>query len=60
MYDFRCRFKKQRFSPKILKLYVAILLQGLNYLHSECHLIHTGKSLMSLRVDIPPPLALTS
>ncbi|ATY66998.1 kinase-like domain [Cordyceps militaris] len=38
MYDFRHRFKNQRFPPKILKLYVAILLQGLNYLHTECHL----------------------
>jgi hypothetical protein len=59
LYEFRCRFKNQRFPPQILKLYVALLLQGLNYLHSECYLIHTGKSLISLRTDIPP-LALTS
>lgn len=53
LYDFRSRFKNQRFPPQILKLYVVLLLQGLNYLHSECHLIHTGKSLISLRTGIP-------
>ena len=41
---FRKRFKKQRLPPQFLKLYIAVLLQGLNYLHSECHFIHTGKS----------------
>jgi len=53
LYDFRSRFKKQRFPPHILKLYIAILLQGLNYLHSEYHLIHTGKPLLHLRTGIP-------
>ncbi len=48
LHDFRSRFKNQRFPPQILKLYVVLLLQGLNYLHSECHLIHTGKSLIFL------------
>lgn len=59
LYDLRSRFKNQRFPPQILKLYVVHLLQGLNYLHSECHLIHTGESQISLRTGIPP-LALTS
>lgn len=59
LYDFRSRFKNQRFPPQVLKLYVVLLLQGLNYLHSECHLIHTGKSLIPLRTGITP-LALTS
>ena len=49
LYDFRCRFRNKRFPPQILKLYVALLLQGLNYLHSECFLIHTGKSLITKR-----------
>lgn len=40
---FRDRFINCRFPPKILKLYVILLLQALNYLHTECHLIHTGK-----------------
>jgi serine/threonine-protein kinase SRPK3 len=43
LYDFRNRFINQRLSPPILKLYVVLLLQGLNYLHSECHMVHTGK-----------------
>ncbi|KAG4439766.1 hypothetical protein IFR05_004734 [Cadophora sp. M221] len=52
LYDFRNRFKNRRFPPQILKLYVTLLLQGLNYLHSECRLIHTGKSPMSLQTSI--------
>lgn len=48
LYDLRQRLKNRRLPPKILKLYIALLLQGLNYLHSECHLIHTGKSHISL------------
>lgn len=44
LYCLRQRFRNKRLSPRILKLYIALLLQGLNYLHSECHLIHTGKS----------------
>ncbi|CZT07638.1 related to protein kinase [Rhynchosporium agropyri] len=47
LYDFRSRFKNKRFPPQILKLYIALLLQGRNYLHSECHIIHTGKSPIS-------------
>jgi len=31
----------QPFLP-VLKTYIQILLEGLDYLHSECHIIHTG------------------
>ena len=54
MYDFRNRFRYKRFPPQILKLYIVLLLQGLNYLHSECHLIHTGKCLTVLHTSIFP------
>jgi serine/threonine protein kinase len=44
LHSFQRRFKNKQFPPQLLKLYIVLLLQGLNYLHSECHLIHTGKS----------------
>jgi serine/threonine-protein kinase SRPK3 len=28
--------------PELLKVYVDFILQGLDYLHSECQIIHTG------------------
>lgn len=28
--------------PMVLKAFLKILLQGLDFLHSECHVIHTG------------------
>lgn len=31
--------------PNIVKAFLRILLQGLDFLHSECHVIHTGDSL---------------
>ena len=27
----------------VLKAFLKVLLQGLDFLHSECHIIHTGK-----------------
>ncbi|RDL35336.1 uncharacterized protein BP5553_07267 [Venustampulla echinocandica] len=35
LYDFQRRFKNRRLPRQLLKLYVVLLLQGLNYLHSE-------------------------
>ena len=29
--------------PIVLKAFLKLLLQGLDFLHSECHIIHTGK-----------------
>ena len=29
--------------PTILKAFLKLVLQGLDFLHSECHIIHTGK-----------------
>lgn len=31
-------------SPIILKAFLKVVLKGLDFLHSECHVIHTGKS----------------
>ncbi|PGH27362.1 CMGC/SRPK protein kinase [Polytolypa hystricis UAMH7299] len=39
----RCR--NQRFTVKLSKGYLKLLLMGLDYLHSECNIIHTGKYL---------------
>jgi serine/threonine-protein kinase SRPK3 len=33
----------------IFKAYLRILLEGLDYLHSECHIIHTGE-----KMDLAP------
>lgn len=32
--------------PTILKAFLKVVLQGLDFLHSECHIIHTGKLLL--------------
>lgn len=29
--------------PNVLKAFLKVLLQGLDFLHSECHIIHTGE-----------------
>ena len=29
--------------PTVLKAFLKLVLQGLDFLHSECHIIHTGK-----------------
>ena len=42
---FRRRFGADRVTHPFLplfKAYLRILLEGLDYLHSECHIIHTG------------------
>jgi len=40
---FQDRLKDSKFPLLLLKGYLKLLLQGLDYLHSECHIIHTGK-----------------
>ena len=34
-------------SPTILKAFLKLVLQGLDFLHSECHVIHTGQYLIA-------------
>ena len=40
---FQSRLKKKRFTLMLMKAYLACLLKGLDYLHSECHIIHAGE-----------------
>lgn len=42
---FQRRFKDQRIPLRLVKAYILILLAGLDYLHSECKVVHTGKFL---------------
>lgn len=35
-----------------LKVYLRFLLRGLDYLHSECHIIHTGRYLTRYIIEI--------
>ena len=37
------RFEENVIPSNILKIMVEMLLHGLDYLHTECHIIHTGK-----------------
>lgn len=36
--------------PTVLKAFLKIILQALDFLHSECHIIHTGNVYSSLRL----------
>lgn len=40
---FQQRLPKGKIPPPLLKVYLGFFLQALDYLHSECHIIHTGK-----------------
>lgn len=44
------RFKNHRFSLVLLKTYMELLLRGLGYIRSECHVVHTGECV--LRCDL--------
>ena len=43
---FRMRLKEAKFTLPLLKAYLRLLLRGLDYLHSECRMVHTGKHLI--------------
>lgn len=36
-------FKTQRFTEDLLKSSLLYLFKALDYLHAECHIVHTGK-----------------
>lgn len=38
----KSRFNKNTFPPEILKIVIQMLLQGLDYLHTCCNVVHTG------------------
>ena len=37
------RFEENVIPSEILKIMIQMLLHGLDYLHTECHVIHTGR-----------------
>ncbi|KAI9674409.1 MAG: hypothetical protein M1817_001747 [Caeruleum heppii] len=41
LWRFQQRWEDGKLPPSLLKVYLKFLLQGLDYLHSECHIIHT-------------------
>ena len=40
---FQRRRENGKLPPALLKVYLRFLLRGLSYLHSECHIVHTGE-----------------
>lgn len=40
---FQSRLKQKRFTLELMKIYVVCLLNGLDYLHSECRVVHAGE-----------------
>ena len=40
--QFQHRLVGNRIPPQLLKVYVDFILQGLEYLHTTCQIIHTG------------------
>lgn len=49
--QFQTRLPRERLSLPLFKLYIYILLQALDYLHTKCHLIHTGNNYLT---PLPP------
>ncbi|KAH9216886.1 kinase-like domain-containing protein [Leptodontidium sp. 2 PMI_412] len=48
---FQSRLKKKRLPLELLKLYLVCLLNGLEYLHSECHILHADVKLENILVN---------
>ena len=44
LWIYKRRFKDGVIPSALLKVLLQMILQGLDYLHSECHIIHTGLS----------------
>lgn len=42
--QFQHRVVGDKIPPQLVKVYVGFLLEGLEYLHDDCQLIHTGMS----------------
>ena len=42
------RFNDRKLPLRLTKVYVRALLAGLEYIHKECRVVHTGKFLVSL------------
>lgn len=52
LWIFQRRWEDGKLPPSIVKVYTRFFLQGLNYLHSECHVIHTGGFEASFDVNL--------
>ncbi|TVY71435.1 Serine/threonine-protein kinase SRPK [Lachnellula suecica] len=48
---FQSRLKKKRFPLELLKLYLVCLLNGLEYLHTECGIVHADLKLDNILVS---------
>lgn len=42
LWIFQQRLPDSKIPARLLKAYMSIFLKALDYLHSECHVIHTG------------------
>jgi len=55
LWRFQHRFGHGRLPPTVLKVYVKVLLLGLDYLHSVCHIIHTDLKGVNILVGFENP-----
>jgi len=43
LFKLQHRLRRKRLAPPLFKFFIYCLLQAVDYLHTECNLIHTGK-----------------
>ena len=55
LYGFTARFVGSVIPSEILKIMLQMILQGLDYLHTECQVIYTGMIIAKLTVDFLNP-----
>ncbi|TAQ91348.1 hypothetical protein B7494_g365 [Chlorociboria aeruginascens] len=48
---FQSRLKGQRFTLELMKMYLVCILNGLDYLHSECRVVHADLKLENILVN---------